>query len=379
MSDEADWKSSLDIYAEESARTDKFGKADLAPILFGLFGEVGEVVSAIKKLKREAKAFVGYRESVEEELGDVLWYFSALCRRLNFSLSVIFLEARATSKTKSISVTQLELDGIIILDDREDKQPSSGDILLGLAGAMSLLVSTKKLEKPTYEKLVFFCEHYLYALAVLGISISKIIQSNLLKVHGRFSIPNLVALPTFDDMFSDDEKLPNEFEIVIKERNNGQSSMQWNGVFIGDPLSDSIRDPDGYRFHDVFHFAHAAILHWSPTFRALIKHKRKSCPMIDDAQDGGRAIVIEEGLTAWIFSCAKLLDFFEGQNRVSYDLLKTVGQFVRGYEVAACPLKLWEDAIIQGYEVFREVRKSAGGVVIGNRGRRRISYRPLRR
>jgi hypothetical protein len=43
-----------------------------------------------------------------------------------------------------------------------------------------------------------------------------------------------------------------------------------NGVFIGDPLTDNIRDPDGYRFHDVFHFARAAILHWSPTFRALI-------------------------------------------------------------------------------------------------------------
>ena len=30
---------------------------------------------------------------------------------------------------------------------------------------------------------------------------------------------------------------------------------------------------------------------------------------MDEAQDGGRAIVVEEGLTAWIFSRAKELNF----------------------------------------------------------------------
>ena len=90
--------------------------------------------------------------------------------------------------------------------------------------------------------------------------------------------------------------------------------MRLNGVFVGDPLTDNIRDPDGYRFHDVFHFAHAAILHWSPTFRALLKQKRKSNPKVDEAQDGGRAIVVEEGLTAWVFARAKELNYFEGQS-----------------------------------------------------------------
>jgi MazG C-terminal domain len=153
--------------------------------------------------------------------------------------------------------------------------------------------------------------------------------------------------------------------------------MQWNGVFVGDPLTDNIIDLDGYRFHDVFHFAHAAVLHWSPTFRALIKHKRKSLPRVDEGQDGGRAIVVEEGVTAWVFSRAKLLRFFEGQTSVSFDLLKTVSQFVHGYEVESCPLKLWEDAILQGYEVFRLILANNGGVVIGSRPNRRIAYRSL--
>jgi hypothetical protein len=108
----------------------------------------------------------------------------------------------------------------------------------------------------------------------------------------------------------------------------------------------------------------------------LIKHKRKSDPRIDEAQDSGRAIVVEEGLSAWIFSRAKLLNLFEGQSSVSFDLLKTVSQFVSGYEVEVCPLKLWEDAILQGYSVFRQVRANNGGIVVGDRAARRVEYKP---
>ena len=133
-------------------------------------------------------------------------------------------------------------------------------------------------------------------------------------------------------------------------------------------------DPDGYRFHDVFHLAHAAILHWSPTFRALIRQKRKSDAKLDENEDGGRAIVIEEGLTAYIFSCAKELEFFEGQSSVSFDLLKTINKFVRGYEVEQCPLWLWEKAILDGYQVFRQIVANNGGTVIGDRNTRTISY-----
>ena len=148
-------------------------------------------------------------------------------------------------------------------------------------------------------------------------------------------------------------------------------------MFIGDALTDNIADSDDYRYHDVFHLAHAAILHWSPTFRSLIKRKRKTDPQVDEAQDGGRAIVVEEGLTAWVFSRAKQLDFFERQTSLSFDLLKTVQQFVRGYEVEKCSLNLWESTILRGYEVFRQVRATSGGVIVGDRGARTIEYRPL--
>ena len=212
------------------------------------------------------------------------------------------------------------------------------------------------------------------SLQACSIPFSMITQTNVEKTIGRFLKSDVDKLPDFDAGLSEEEQLPRTFRIEIKQRTNGKSYLRWNGVFIGDPLTDNIGDPDGYRFHDVFHLAHAAILHWSPTFRALIRQKRKSDSALDENEDGGRAIVIEEGLTAYIFACAKELNLFEGQTTVSFDLLKTIKNFVRGYEVEQCPLWLWEKAILQGYSVFRQICANNGGTIIGDRATRTISY-----
>ena len=218
---------------------------------------------------------------------------------------------------------------------------------------------------------------YFDALKLTGLDFRNILEMNLTKTLGRFSSLDPDNLEEFDSSFPVDEQLPRFFEIHITQRESGQSYLKWNGVFIGDPLTDNITTPDGYRFHDVFHMAHAAVLHWSPTFRALIKQKRKSDPTTDRDQDGGRAIVVEEGLTAWLFSYAQGLDNFDGHDGVSFDVLKTIQKFVQGYEVERCPLSLWEDAILQGYAVFRKMKENNGGIVIGNRDNRTINYRQI--
>ena len=225
--------------------------------------------------------------------------------------------------------------------------------------------------------LVGFARHYLDALHATGLTFSNVVQANLRKARSAFLEPNSADLINFDAKFSIEEQLPQKFQIRIDQRSSGKSYLQWNGVFIGDPLTDNIADPDGYRFHDVFHLANAAILHWSPVFRALIKQKRKSNKKYDEEQDSGRAIVVEEGLTAWLFSRAKALDYFDGHDRVSLGILKTIQEFVAGYEVEQCPMKLWEQSILQGYDVFRQVREAKGGLVIGDRKARTLQYEPL--
>jgi hypothetical protein len=334
-------------------------------------------MSAVKKHKREGPAFPGFRQAVEEEFGDALWYLAALCRRLGVNFEETFAEVARNGKY-STAIAASGLPGWPLSEVVSvTSMPKLDEVLLGLGRSAATLLTVGLSDEHVRTKLADFADCFMHVLQASGVSFSEVITVNLSKTRGRFLAPDEAALPTFDLTFPPDEQIPQEFEIVIKERKSGQSCLQMNSVFIGDPLTDNILDPDGYRFHDVFHFAHAAVLHWSPTFRALIKHKRKSDPITDEAQDSGRAIVVEEGLSAYIFSCAKQLNFFEGQSGVSFDLLKTISKFVSGYEVEKCPLKLWEDAIMQGYEAFRLVRANNGGVVTGSRANRRITYKPL--
>ncbi len=101
---------------------------------------------------------------------------------------------------------------------------------------------------------------------------------------------------------------------------------------------------DDYRFHDAFHYAYVAVLGWSPVIRALFRLKKNRHRRVDEAQDGARAILIEEGLTTWIFGQALELDLFTGMKPgdLPFDLLKQVRQFVAGYEAERCPLWLWK-------------------------------------
>jgi NTP pyrophosphatase (non-canonical NTP hydrolase) len=365
-------------YMSQVQPTDRLPKGDIQTILLGLFGEVGSIMATAKKFHREKEAYSGYRHAVEEEFGDALWYFTALCRRLNLRMDEI-LSDTATGGEHSIQIAANDfVDGPISRIATPLAVSELDPALLVLGEATSSLFILRDSAIDARAQLTAFAKAYLDALKAARVTFAEVVRKNIAKTKGRFVAPDLASLPSFDAGFPIDQQLPQHFEITIDQRGkSARSYLRWNGVFIGDSLTDNILDPDGYRFHDVFHFAHAAILHWSPTFRALIRHKRKDDPAVDEAQDSGRAIVVEEGLTALIFARAKELKFFAGQNSISFDLLKTVQQFVAGYEVEACPLSLWEIAILKGYEVFRHVKQNSGGVVICDRSTRTVEYVPL--
>lgn len=346
----------LGPYLREIKPTDQLPAGQIQPVLMGLFGEVGGILAILKKHVRERGSYPEFEDAVEEEFGDALWYFAALCRRLNIPMD---------SVVAAVPTCPDKCDGEL------------GTPLLELGAATAGLLRINGPDTSAEGLLREFWGRYIAALQAADIGLHTVATRNLSKASGRFLKPEIASLPTFDTACPPYERLPENFEITIFQRPSGQAYMQWNGVFIGAPLTDNIAEGDDYRYHDVFHLAHAAILHWSPTFRSVIQHKRKTQPKVDEDQDGGRAIVVEEGLTAWIFSRAKDLAYFEGKSKLSFDLLKTVEQFVRGYEVEQCPLNLWEEAILRGYEVFRQVRANCGGVIVGDRGARTLNYRPL--
>lgn len=367
----------LTEYVSAIADTDILAEGDLARVLMGLYGEVGGIMSAAKKHVRERDAYPGFRLATEEEFGDTLWYLAALCQRRGLSLPDIFRDVTQGDEfTNSSAASDIPVGAVAHIVTPAAPMPID-DALFSLGRAASELLNASMSGEQAKKKIEVFVSCYLHALNASSLRFSDVIHMNISKTRGAFLQPNVEELPRFDDDFEEDERIPDTFRIRINERRSGKSYLQWNGVFIGDPLSDNSSDRDGYRFHDVFHFANAAILSWSPVFRALIKQKRKSKPEYDEREDGGRAVVIEEGLTAWLFVQAKRLDFFEGQNQISFGTLKRINDFASGLEVSKCPLKLWERAILDGYAVFRKIRDANGGWVVGDRLARTIDFEPL--
>ena len=252
----------LSEYESAIAPTDRFHKNDTTPILLGIFGEVGSVMSTSKKLSREKSAFSnGYRRDVEEELGDTLWYVAALCRRLDMSLSNLFAEALGNGSYSISVAANADPDRPVAKVFSISDLAPLDSVLLRLGEFSARLLAVEMGSEKVRPLLIDFIGIYLEAVQASSVSFAAILNENIAKTCGRFLTPSAEDLPDFDAEFPVDEQLPGKFEIEILQRPNGRSYLRWNGVFIGDPLTDNIADQDGYRFHDVFHLANAAILH----------------------------------------------------------------------------------------------------------------------
>jgi NTP pyrophosphatase (non-canonical NTP hydrolase) len=219
------------------------------------------------------------------------------------------------------------------------------------------------------------------------LDLEDIAQKNLEKCHSRWGWKSLKTEGkatgyNFDKEFPENERLPRQFIVEFTEVSQDNSVKMRafiNGKQIGNDLTDNSYSNDGYRFHDVFHLSCAAVLGWSPVIRSNLKfnefnHKRKSNLSIDEVEDGGRAIAIEEGISALVFSYAKDHDFLAGVSEIDYQLLKTIKTMTEHLEVSKCSLGDWEKAILKGYEVWRQVEENRGGKVVVDIDESSISY-----
>lgn len=167
-------------------------------------------------------------------------------------------------------------------------------------------------------------------------------------------------LDPLDSGFPHHERFPPHMEVIIWQPEPGTARMTINGQVVGDPLRDNNFQEDGYRFHDVFHVAHAAFLGWSPVLRASLRLKRKSIPDVDHTEDGGRAIVTEEGIVAMVFSYARNRDFLLGATALDPDLLLRIREMTSHLEVHARTPSDWERAILAGFQTWRRTRNWKG-------------------
>jgi NTP pyrophosphatase (non-canonical NTP hydrolase) len=353
-----------------------------------LFGEVGSLLSALKKKQRDADSYVGYEDSVLEEFGDVLWYFANIAQRTGLPLDrlakrILHESGQQDSRSMEMADTFRALQAArepVIPANRESFETGA----IALAGKVGRLLDDVSLQRLDInndllaDHLVAIFKAIFRAADDANVSLDEAVQRNIKKVTSRWPIERKYP-DLFDAGLDVDEQLPRRIEMLILEKKSGAKTVvmqKCNGINIGDRLTDNKAQPDDYRFHDVFHLANAAVLGWSPVIRALLRVKRKSNPGVDETEDGARAVLIEEGVATWIFNHASRLNYFETINTLDYSLLKAVQDLVTGYEVELCPLWLWEEAILQGYKVFRFLKQYRKGLVVADLLSRTISVEP---
>lgn len=349
-------------FAETAAKTDTLvGKPDHVALLSaGLIGEAGSVVAELKKVRREREAYPVYLERMHEEVGDFLWYF--------VRLAAVVAPGLLNELPLPDKIVQPMEDGPR-LTTRLEFGASVGEVLAAISSANRADIPARL--RRTWKLLTVVIND-------ANVILHEAAARNVAKTKSRWPDERQYT-SLFDNDFPVEEQLPRRLQVDFLERSRGTQKaviMRCNDLNFGDRLTDNIEDPDGYRFHDIFHFAYAVHLGWSPVMRALMRTKRKSNSKIDEAQDGARAGIIEEAVSAIVFSRAKQIKFFKGLDHVDFSLLKTVKEFVEGFEVESVPMWQWETAILDGYRVFRALCDGAGGRVTLDLSTRQLTYAP---
>jgi NTP pyrophosphatase (non-canonical NTP hydrolase) len=265
-----------------------------------------------------------------------------------------------------------------------DQAPSAPDSrilvpLLGLAGEVGELLSEYKkhlrdgdahrlFPSRIQEELGDILWYVAAVAARFEFHLDDIATYNLEKCNANWAHNTLANSVSrrFDSHFPETEQFPARFIIRLEEVVEADVTRvraSWDGKQMGQTLTDNAYDDDGYRFHDVFHLACVAGLGWSPVSRRNLGLKRRSNAQVDEVEDGGRAGVIEEGITALIFGYAIEHNWLDGVHRVDHNVLKMVKRMTAHLEVSECSIAEWETTILMAFPVWREVVQNSGGSV----------------
>lgn len=360
-------------------------RGELSSLQLGLFGEVGDLFASVKKSRRDSLTGL---DAVSEEFGDALWYLFAIAvnQRIDdasFTLGTLRelgkLLGAAAPRRMNGHPTFRQVQGFVEAH-AGGYQGDTEVAVRSLAGKVGELVSHSG--KKVASSSIFSILALFFVIAwKSGLSIEKIAGENIRKIRGRWPGPHRSRTPLFDAQCMPAEQLPRKIWVRFDERTVRGVSYVYislNGVSVGDRLTDNSHTADDYRFHDVFHIAYAACLGWSPVFRSLLKAKRKTIPQLDENEDGARAIIIEEGISTWMFNLARE-HLFAGVDEAGfpYSVLKQLSSFVKGYEVEVCQPWEWADAVLTGFRIFRELKTHRRGYVFADLDLRTASFKKI--
>ena len=400
------------------------GDYDIA--LYGLAGEIGSLVAA---LKRKLLALGRHRwnvpnSEIAEELGDCLWYLFALgaaskigIKFLSSDIELLMSELSGEGEqSKEIRDTLGERAHEFLLKSRNflaiyDEGSATLDDYKGLAFLTSrtkedqlvevcvavlqqLAAELFRTKLPDIEKrlnrrledraLIVILGEIAWHLAALAslyrLDLAIVSQRNIEKLKRRFGRGD--PTPLHDQEERPTQQFPRHFSVAFVSVASGRSRMYMDGRRLGADLTDNAYAGDGYRFHDVMHLALVAKLGWSPVLRGLMNKKRRSKPEVDEVEDGARAAIVEEAVIKAIHSegISRAEDgagaLFANGADISFAFLKRLDSFVSGLEVAGSKHWEWEDAIVEGFRIFEELRTHRRGTVSVDLTKRSISFSP---
>lgn len=332
---------------------------------FGAIGELGSLVSELKKSLRDGRAYTEGEANLIEEFGDVLWYLAALCSHYEFSLAEVIRQAPPPSISKGrYGQIYALVRTIPMLTTEFEKLPAHPTAAQKRALGRSIGASGRAT---------------LHALKAQNLDLTKVLSSNLNKVESMFGSGMPMPARCFDGPeYPAYERLPRKLHIQFLERKRGKGRVEVilrvNDINVGDRLTDNAAIDDGYRYHDAFHLAYAAVLGWSPVTRAVFRCKRKSNPKKDEIEDGARAMIVEEAIAHTVFNYALDHSMLRGLDRLDHNILKLIGRMVRNLEVRDCLLHEWQRAVLIGFQAFRALTKNHGGWLSLDAEMRSLTY-----
>jgi NTP pyrophosphatase (non-canonical NTP hydrolase) len=417
-------------YSVDRSRDDRVNIA-----IYGLAAEVGSVVSAIKKRLLSQDSTDSWDEpndEITEELGDVIWYCFALSQAANSGRPFNILAYDIASLKREISATDQRAENIRRVLDKSkresflvaaDKFPENAAELnfddyqitafltartadrtlvevclavLWQLGAELLRHTMPQIERelnksvvdrPINQTLAQVAWHLAAIASCFKLNLGEVAQKNIEKVSYRQNRNN--QTPLHDRGRPKEEQLPRKFEVAFVTIRKGLARMYLNGKQLGDDLTDNAYDNDGYRYHDVMHLVNAAKLGWSPVLRKMLGRKRKSNRRIDEIEDGARAQIVEEAVIKAIHSegirLARLtvdtktsnqMKLFPVRTDISSRFLNIIRSFVADLEASKNRHWEWEDAIIQGHQIFYDLRQEGQGTITIDLDKRLIAFRP---
>jgi NTP pyrophosphatase (non-canonical NTP hydrolase) len=412
----------ISTYADFVGRTDLAkdspdSRFDIA--VYGLVGEIGSLVAAIKKrlLAAGRRDWAVPNDEIIEELGDSLWYCFAVAAACDVGDTFLASDIEAlrvevggagerAERIRGVLGTRADefLDrspaflasaaiGTATLEDYRDLafltsrtkadqlvevslavlQQLTAELLRRKLPALERELNTSLVDRPVKTVLGETIWHMAALASLYGLDFGKVAELNITKLNRRFGRGEPTPLP--DEGRPANETLPRRFEVGFVAVGPGRSRMYMDGRRLGDDLTDNAYQEDGYRFHDVMHLALVAKLGWSPVLRKLMGKKRKSDSKLDEVEDGARAQIVEEAVIKAIHAEGERVaalapggaggapQLFANSADISFAFLKRLSFLVSGLEAERNRYWEWEDAILEGFRIFGDLRRSGRGTV----------------